>query len=81
MTTPATTPPDLLAGHPDELLTTPEVAAILRLSTKTLENWRWRKEGPPYQRISRRAIFYRRGDLQQWVHDQTVRATDKFAAD
>lgn len=40
-----------------ELLTTNEVAKILRVSKHTLHVWRWQKKGPPYTKIGRQALY------------------------
>jgi predicted DNA-binding transcriptional regulator AlpA len=51
---------------PDELLTEREVAALLKLSVRTLQSWRTRKVGPPVVRVGR-SIRYRRGSLMDWL--------------
>ena len=38
-------------------LTTEEVAARLRLKVKTLEGWRNRRKGPPYQKFGKRVLY------------------------
>ena len=52
----------------DELLTPPEVAALLRVSEWTLKNWRRkeRRAGPPFIEVEG-LIRYRRGDLAGWL--------------
>ncbi len=45
------------------LLTEKEAAPILRTSIRTLQKWRVNGNGPPFIRISARAIRYRRSDL------------------
>jgi predicted DNA-binding transcriptional regulator AlpA len=52
-----------------DLLTTPEVAAILRLPKKTLENWRLKGTGPRYLRLGKH-VLYDRADLRQFINDQ-----------
>ena len=49
------------------LLKTPEAAAKLRLSPKTLELWRSSGEGPAFVRIGRRRVAYTRKDLEDWL--------------
>jgi hypothetical protein len=66
--------------NPDDFLNTDEAAVILRRQTKTLEQWRWKRIGPPFIRQGPRSVMYRRGDLVDWMKAQTVRHTDKFAA-
>ncbi len=59
---------EALVGSPVEtLLTTTEAATVLRLSSRTLEDMRWRGGGPRYLRLSRNAIRYRQSDLLEWA--------------
>ena len=53
------------------LLTTAQAAAILAISPKTLLNWRYERQGPPYIRVGS-AIRYREADLLAWVDAQAV---------
>jgi hypothetical protein len=48
-----------------DLLTTPEAAAYLRLSPRTLENWRWRGEGPRFRKLGDR-VLYALVELDRW---------------
>lgn len=48
-----------------DLLTTPEAAAYLRLSPRTLENWRVRGQGPRFRKLGDR-VLYAQGDLDRW---------------
>ena len=56
----------------DRFLTTKEVADLLRISPRTLENWRQRGGGPPYRVISQRLVRYSREELMVWVRAQNV---------
>lgn len=49
----------------DPLLTPAEVSAMLRVSVKTLANWRSWKTGPRYKKFHNR-VFYRLSDLKDW---------------
>ena len=51
----------------ERLLTTPEAAATLGLSPRTMEDLRWKGAGPRYLQLSRNCIRYRHGDLIQWA--------------
>jgi len=55
--------PDL----PDALLSTTETAFLIGLAPRTLEAKRLRGGGPPFVRISARAVRYRRADVVAWV--------------
>lgn len=52
-------------------LTTEEVAARLRLKVKTLEGWRNRRKGPPYQKFGKR-VLYPLDRLIEWEKSTTV---------
>jgi excisionase family DNA binding protein len=52
-----------------DLLTTHEAASYLRLSPRTLENWRVRGGGPRFHKFGDR-VLYAQDDLEQW---QTAR--------
>jgi len=61
-----------------ELLSQQQVAVRLGVSARTIEGWRARGVGPPFLRLSARAVRYRVSDLEQWldqrrVADQTCR--------
>jgi excisionase family DNA binding protein len=51
----------------DPLLTIPEVAELLQVSTLTLAAWRSRGEGPRYVKLGAKMVRYRRADLDAWV--------------
>ena len=63
--------------NPDELLVTAQAARLLDISPRTLEGFRCRGGGPPFIRISSRAIRYRRGDLYQWLYDRRRTSTSE----
>ncbi|MCR9096296.1 MAG: helix-turn-helix domain-containing protein [bacterium] len=57
-------PPD-----PLEMLTTGEVATLLKVHQVSLKQWRGRRgTGPPYVRIGR-SIRYRRRDVEAWMEE------------
>lgn len=47
-------------------------AAFMGVSKKTLQTWRSRRMGPPYIRIARRCIRYRKADLQAYMDERIV---------
>ena len=51
-----------------------EAAALLRVGTRCMENWRHRGEGPKFVRVSGRCIRYRISDLTQFI-DERVRTS------
>ena len=56
----------------DALLAEVYAADLLGLSTRTLQAWRSRYQGPAFIRAGR-AIRYRRRDLLAWIEDNTIR--------
>jgi predicted DNA-binding transcriptional regulator AlpA len=56
----------------NELLSQRQVAARLGLSARTIEGWRTRGVGPPFLRLSARAVRYRTSDLEQWLDQHRV---------
>jgi predicted DNA-binding transcriptional regulator AlpA len=53
--------------NPTDLLDESEAAATLNVAVQTLRNWRWRGEGPRFVKLGKRAVRYRRGDLDAFV--------------
>jgi len=50
------------------LLTTSQAADYLGMRPATLEQWRWRgDQGPRFVALSRRAVRYRRTDLDDFI--------------
>ena len=59
----------------EQLLDTVQAADYLGLKPGTLETWRWdARRGPAFIRLSKRAVRYRRSDLDAWLDAQTVNA-------
>ena len=63
------------ATDPDKLLTTDEAAAYLRVSPRTMEDWRRTGSGPLYISLARNCVRYRFGDLTHWISRRRVRHT------
>jgi hypothetical protein len=64
----------------DPFLTIDEAAELLRVSRRTLDNYRYRKVGPPYRRHGGR-IVYRLSDLIAWSEQRRVRHPKRNKAD
>ena len=60
---------------PDALLNQRQAASLIGVSERTLECWRCRGGGPPFVKISRRAVRYRRQDIDQWVGERVQHST------
>lgn len=55
-----------------KLLTTPEVAELLRVEIRMLENWRSARKGPPFIKVGV-LVRYRVVDLEAWLEKQTMK--------
>jgi predicted DNA-binding transcriptional regulator AlpA len=60
------------AGTSNQLLSQRQVAVRLGVSARTIEGWRARGVGPPFLRLSARAVRYRSSDLEQWLDQRRV---------
>jgi excisionase family DNA binding protein len=54
-----------------ELLTTQQVANILKVSAPTLQRWRTEGNGPRWIQVGR-SVRYRPADIQSWIERQAV---------
>ena len=52
---------------PDDFLDTIEAADVLKLSPRTMEDYRWRGGGPPYCKIGKRRVVYLWKDLMEFA--------------
>ena len=60
---------------PASLVRQEEVALILGVTPRCLENWRHRGRGPKFIRVSARCIRYRISDLTQWIEERVRTST------
>jgi predicted DNA-binding transcriptional regulator AlpA len=59
--------------HPEQLLTTEQVATLTGISRPTFEGWRCRKDGgPQYKKLGPQIIRYRWADVQAWMNAGTI---------
>lgn len=58
----------------DDLLTTSEVATMLRTSESTVRYWRYTGSGPDGLRVGKR-VLYPRAAVTQWLRDAAPRDT------
>ncbi|MFI0719157.1 helix-turn-helix transcriptional regulator [Streptomyces sp. NPDC021224] len=66
-----------------QLLTTEEVARLLRVDPSSVRRWRAERppQGPPFIRLSERVVLYDVNDLQAWLDDRrTAPAVRRRAA-
>jgi predicted DNA-binding transcriptional regulator AlpA len=59
-----------MAKQGEELLTEAEVARWLRVSVSSLKRLRLSGEGPPSINVSKRAIRYKRADVEEWLRQR-----------
>ncbi len=60
----------------EPLMTTEEAAALLKLSPKTLQQWRSDGKGPAFCKLEGDAVRYTEADLMAWLGRQ--RPEDMF---
>ncbi len=56
---------------PGDLMTSAEVSAETGVPKRTLDQWRYLGEGPPYVKLGRH-VRYRRGDVDRWLDESTI---------
>ncbi len=71
------TPRRSAARPPDALLNQRQAASLIGVSERTLECWRCRGGGPPFVKLSRRAVRYRRKDIDRWVGERVQYSTSE----
>lgn len=66
-----------LPQHPqhETLMNQTQAAAVLGLSPRTLEDYRWKGGGPSYLQLSRNCIRYRHSDLMAWAEGRRRSST------
>lgn len=58
----------------EQLLTTSDVATLLKVSNQTVYRWCNVNQGPPFIQIEG-SIRYRRADVQAWLDERTLGGT------
>lgn len=61
-----------------DLFTVPEAAAYLRCSKSYLDKLRVLGGGPPYLRLGKRRIVYRKVDLDAWMNARRFDMTAQY---
>ena len=59
------------------LKTTPEAAIRVRLSERTLEDYRTKGIGPTFIKLGRK-VFYRPEDLDAWIATRAFTSTSEY---
>lgn len=71
MATKGTPMPNIRDRSDDDLLGADEAADMLGKGASTMERWRATGDGPPFCRIGKRSVRYRRGDILAWIASRT----------
>lgn len=58
-------------GSNSDYLSETQTAKYLNISKKSLQRWRFNRQGPPYVKLIK-TIRYRREDLDQWMKERIV---------
>ncbi len=58
-----------LPADPDTLIRASEVPSYVGIARQTLSRWRHQGDPPRFVRLGRR-VFYRSGDLREWIRGQ-----------
>jgi hypothetical protein len=69
-----------LTFHPDQILTTEQLAEWLEVSTQFVKASRRTGLGPPFVRVDERNVRYRCGDVLEWLKARTYRSTAEYPA-
>jgi predicted DNA-binding transcriptional regulator AlpA len=59
------------------LLTQRDAAALLKISTRSLERWRVSGLGPRFCKVGNSAVRYLEADLEAWIASRVVRSTSQ----
>jgi phage terminase Nu1 subunit (DNA packaging protein) len=68
---------ELIMYEKPVLLCQDDVASILSVSTRTMEDWRLRGGGPPYVVLSRRCVRYDLAVLIDWIRSRAAQNTSQ----
>lgn len=60
----------------DPLISAPELAEQMNVSTQTIRRWWKAGQMPAPRRFGRRVIRWRRSDIDEWIEQQAVRETE-----
>jgi hypothetical protein len=64
----------------DDLFTNDGLANFLNVSPRATEKWRLQGIGPPFIRIGKRRVAYKRSDIMAWLDANTFKSTSEEAA-
>lgn len=61
-----------ISGDESYVFAEKDAAIFLGVSVKTLQTWRSRRTGPPYVRLARKCVRYRKEDMKAFVDARVV---------
>ena len=61
-----------LPAATDKLLDQSAAAEILGVKESCLEQWRCRRQGPPFLKIGKKLVRYRAAELAAWLDSRAV---------
>jgi predicted DNA-binding transcriptional regulator AlpA len=61
-----------MENRDQEYVNEKELSKYASIPLPTLRNWRFRGQGPPYKKLSRRMIRYSLKEVQKWMENHTV---------
>ena len=56
----------------DTLLNEAQTAELLAVAPGTLTDWRGQRIGPPWVKLEKRLVRYKRADVEKWLSDRTI---------
>ena len=59
-------------GSNSDYLSETQTEEYLNISKKSLQLWRFNRQGPTYMKLNAKTIRYRREDLDQWMKERIV---------
>ncbi len=62
--------PVVIGTHGAEWLTESDLSAILKVSVKTIRNWRLLGRGPKFHKLNNYSVRYRFTDIEAWATAQ-----------
>jgi len=67
--------------NPKQYFDEEETGKLLRVTARTVQQWRWRKIGPPYIKLGspikgKGRILYDYDDIVAWMESQKVKTTE-----
>lgn len=69
---------DTPLGGSGPLLSNTETARLLGVTPHYLDNLRYRRQGPPFIRLTKRRVAYDPATLSGWLMERTVKGAERL---